>query len=82
MHALIDVVETWNTQKEAGRQFTQKDMRKFIETMNDRTRHMISIVGRDNPEFYTGLFELAQNATTLTTKGAKIYGDGQDRTNL
>jgi hypothetical protein len=25
MQSLIDVVETWNTQKEAGRQFTQKE---------------------------------------------------------
>lgn len=80
---IIDVVETWNSQKTAiVQEFTQGDMTRFVETMNDRTRHLISLFGVKNPEFYTGLLELAQNACTLTTPGAQIVADGKNVTNL
>jgi len=82
LQSLIDVVETWEVHRQAGRAFNTRDMRRFIETMNDRTRHMISIIGMNSPEFYSSLQELAQHACTMTTPGAKVYGDGIDRTNV
>jgi hypothetical protein len=125
--AVVDTVETWNIEKVYGREFTQRDMRYFIERMNALTRLLISrcrrndrhfyeelfklatnaqaltskevvkfldareasearqfvlLVARDYSEFYTGLFELAMHACTLTTPGARVFGDGIDRTGV
>jgi hypothetical protein len=81
MKELVDLVETWNVQKQLGRDFTTGDMNKFAELMNNRTRHLISLFEINNPEFYTGLFELAQHACSMTTPGSKLFVDGQDQTN-
>lgn len=82
LKALIDLVETWNVQKKLERDKNEyKDWTKFAELMNDRARQMISLFQINDPEFYVGLFELAQHATSMTTPGAKLYVDGQDQTN-
>jgi hypothetical protein len=122
--AVVDCVETWNIEKVYGREFTQRDMRYFIERMNALTRLLIQrcrrtersfyedlfnvatwaqklcakeelggverhkagqltlLLARNYEDFYTGLFELAMHACTLTTPGAKVFGDGIDRTNV
>jgi hypothetical protein len=82
LQALIDTVETWNVLKKTGREFNQKDVRTFIETMNAHTRKLINIFEKEDPEFYTGLFELGQHACTMTTPNAKVFVDGIDRTHL
>ncbi len=82
LQRLKDIVETWNAKKVNGREFTGADMRRFVEDMNATTRMLIRVLEVEYPEFYTGLMELAMNATTLTTKGARIIADGTDRTNL
>jgi hypothetical protein len=81
MRELIDLVETWNVQKQLGREFSTGDMNRFAELMNDRARHMVSLFGINSPEFYVGLFELAQHASSVTTPGSKLFVDGQDQTN-
>lgn len=81
MKELIDLVETWNVQKKLSREFTTGDMNKFAELMNNRTRQLISMIQITYPEFYTGLMELANHAISMTTPGAKLFVDGQDRTN-
>lgn len=45
-------------------------------------RDLINQFGVNQSDFYTGLFELAQHAITMTTPGAKVFGDGVDRTNV
>jgi hypothetical protein len=81
MQELIELVETWDVLRKLGRDFTSADLNKFAETMNDRTRQLISIIGVYNPDFYMALCELAQHASSMTTPGAKLFVDGQDRTN-
>jgi hypothetical protein len=74
-------VETWATMRHQFTSFTRTDMQRFVETMNYHTRKTISILNSQDPEFWSALMELAQNASTLVTKGAKIFVDGEDRTN-
>lgn len=45
-------------------------------------RKLIQIFEVNEVDFYTGLMELAVHACTLTTAGAKVIGDGVDRTGL
>ena len=54
----------------------------FTEAMNALSRSIVSEFGETDPEFYESLSELANNAATLTTKDARIFVNGQDRTNL
>jgi hypothetical protein len=82
IRAIREIVETWNARKITGRQFTQKDMRYFAEVMNANARMLIARFGIVDPEFWSGLGELASHAGALTTKGAKVFGDGKDVTNL
>lgn len=76
------IVETWDIQKRHDRSFTTADLREFVASMNTMTRRMIAEFGVSEPEFYESLAELATNAATLTTKGAKIIADGINRTDL
>lgn len=80
---LVSLVEMW--QRERVRQsegFNLRGFREFCEVMNKQTRDLISFCDRKDPEFWTALLELAQNASTLTTKGAKVRADHRDVTNL
>lgn len=57
------------------------------QTVNDvlwraRAIRLVNLFGRQEWEFYTGLMELAINAATLVTPGAKIIANKIDRTNL
>lgn len=80
---IIDVVESWNVVKKVIQDENPAiDMRKFVEAHNAHTRRLISAMGRDYPDFWTGMFELAMNAQTLCTPKAKIFADGLDRTNV
>lgn len=77
------IVETWNTLKHGIiKTFTQSDSRNFAETMNAQSRKLIAALQMQDPELWDSLCELAKNAAMLTTKGAKLFVDGQDRTNL
>ena len=80
----IQIVESWNVVKKVIQdpKDAALDMRKFVEAHNAHTRRLISAVGRDYPDFWTGVFELAMNAQTLTSPKAKIFADGLDRTNV
>ena len=78
---IVDIVETWRV-KRTSREFTRKDLREFVETMNYHTRQLISVFGIVDPEFYSGLFELATHAQTLATRKARIIADGIDRTQV
>jgi len=76
-------VETWGTLRHTmPREFNGADMRNFIGMMNDRTRQFVSILGTKDPDFYTAIAELATNAATLTTPGARIIGDGRNLTDV
>lgn len=61
---------------------TQDGLREFTERMNELTRNLISEFREYDPDFWSGVAELANNAATLTEKGAKLFVNGQDRTNL
>lgn len=80
---IVDVVESWNVVKKMIQDENPViDMRKFVEAHNAHTRRLISAFQKNYPEFWTGVFELAMNAQTLTSPNAKIFADGQDRTNV
>ena len=82
LHDIVEIVETWRVKRTQYTQFTAKDMRTFVEVMNYHTRQLISTLGITDPEFYSGLFELANHAQTLATKKARVIADGIDRTNV
>src|SRR3546814_11695540 len=65
---VIRAVETWDTLKLQRQEFSQKDLRKFVEQMNAMSRLMIRGFGRETAEFYESLAELCVNAQTITTK--------------
>lgn len=84
---LRDVVGTWQARRieiglESQNRTSAASLRKFVEVMNAMTRSLIRELDSQDPEFYSALMELAQNAATLTTPGANIFGDGSKMTNL
>jgi hypothetical protein len=84
---LPDLIATWRLRRtEIGQKSQNRtsaaSLREFVEVMNYQTRMLISHVGEQDPEFWSAVAELATNAATLTTPGAKIFADGQDRTQL
>jgi hypothetical protein len=82
LNALVSLAETWDVERRNGRTFTTADMRRFAMAMNDRTRHMITIMNRRDPAFYSALAELCVHAQTLTQPGARLIAGGEDVTNL
>ena len=64
-----EVVDTWVILRLAGREFTQRDMRKFMEAMNDRTRQMISIFQVTDVGFYEHLAEDSMLAMSMLQGG-------------
>lgn len=85
-HTLDDFVsaaETWQTSRRAEAEaFTLRGFRGFVELMNYQSRQLIAFTRKEDPDFWTALAELANNAATITTKGAKLYADHRDVTNL
>lgn len=74
-------VETWAaTRVELAASFTQDGFREFCTQNNYRSRRLIAAFGREDPEFWTALAELATNAATLVTPGAKVRADHRDMT--
>lgn len=77
----ISVVEAWRDRRQSLAQpFSQDGLRRFIETHNGLTRRMISLLRTNEPEFYSALLELTQNASTMV-QGGKIFANKVDRTN-
>ena len=81
LRELTSVIQTWRERRVglAG-PFNQDGLRRFIETHNALTRRMIRVFDTIDPEFYTALLELTQNASTLVL-GGKIVVNKIDRTN-
>jgi hypothetical protein len=83
---LIDLVETWEIRK---RTIFQEDpykdgsnatsLRRFVELQNMLSRKLISEFGKQDPDFYESLVELALNAQRIIEKG-KIFVNGSDVT--
>lgn len=79
----VSATETWQVRRhEIAQGFHLRGLREFCEFQNFQTRKLISYFGKQDPEFWTALAELATNAQTLTTKGAKVFADKKDVTNL
>jgi hypothetical protein len=82
LESLRDTVITWQSRRvKLAENFTQDSLRGFAEGMNYLTRQLIAAFETDDPDFYSALMELAQNAGTLTSK-AKLIVNKVDRTNL
>jgi cytochrome P450 len=75
--------QAWERQRKTlSGTFTKDSLYKFSEAMNTHTRTLISALGIVDPEVWSAMTELCVNAGTLCTSGAKLYVEGQDRTNL
>ena len=82
MQEFVGAVEMWVAKrKPLAEAFTMDGMREFVETHNALTRKLISLTGKFDPDFWSGVLELAQNAATMTT-GGKLFVNGRDVTNL
>lgn len=78
----VSVVETWQSRRvEESKAFTLRGLRGFCELMNYHTRQLISQTGKQDPDFWSAVAELATNAQTLTAN-RKLFADGIDRTNV
>ena len=80
LRGLIELVESWQRQRESGREFTQRDLSKFADMMNVHAKKLISLLGRHDLPFYEALSELAHHSQTVVTKGAKLYVNKQHHT--
>lgn len=79
----VSIVEGWEkARREQSEKFTMRGFTGFVEAMNALTRRLVAFADRTDPEFWSAVAELANNAQTLTTKGAKILADHHDMTNL
>lgn len=83
----IAVLETWAIRRETifnepGMKYNSgsnyASMQRFVETQDALTRKMISILGRQDPLFYSAMYELAQN-TDRIIKGGKTFINGQQQ---
>lgn len=70
--AVKTIVETWNVQKVHSREFNTSDMYRFIELMNDRTRHMIRTFQMNDPEWYQIVAMVAGLAADITSGTAGV----------
>ena len=80
LEEFVEICETWQIRRVQDRVFTRRDMHEFVAVMNAMTRRLVSVTRNESPEFWSAVAELATNAQTLTTKGAKIIADGVNRT--
>lgn len=79
---VYDAIEAWQLRRRSlAATFSKDGMREFVETHNAMTRKLISAFGTTDPEFYSSLLELSQNASTMTA-GGKLFADKKDVTNL
>lgn len=79
------LIETWQTQKLAvfkRQPFNEganaASLREFTEIMNRLSRRLISITGKQDPDFWQSIVELAMN-TNRILEGGKVFVDKQDR---
>lgn len=70
------VVETWVIERVLNREFVLRDMRRFVEIMNDRTRAFIRACDEYAVPWYQNLANVAQDAATMTTKGVNLRQQG------
>lgn len=78
---LVTAVETWQVKRvEEAAEFSRSGLQRFCEVMNYHTRRLISVTGKNDPEFWSAMAELSVNAQTLTTPGAKLRANHIDRT--
>lgn len=83
LEAFVSTVETWQTRRrEEAQAFSLRGLRGFVELMNYQTRRLVNLTHKEDPDFWTALAELATQAATLTTEGAKLFADKRDMTNL
>lgn len=84
---LVAVVETWQIRrlglatKGKNHGFTQDGLYEFVEVHSALARKLVSLVGRQDPEFWSAWIELGTQASTIVT-GAKTIANHIDRTNL
>lgn len=85
---LIDVVETWQIQRTAlfntpGMKYNEgsnyASMQRFVEIQDAMTKRLISVCGKQDPGFYSAMYELAQN-TDRIIRGGKTFINGQQQT--
>ena len=82
LEALRDHILSWQAKRvPLSENFTRDSLRGFAEAMNYHTRALCRLMESNDPEFYSALMELAQNATTVVT-GAKLIVNKIDRTQL
>jgi hypothetical protein len=78
---LVSVFETWQTRRiPLAATFSRDGMREFVEVMNYETRRAIALTHKEDPEFWTAVAELATQAATLTTAGAKLMVNHRNMT--
>lgn len=83
LDALVSAVETWQGRRvDLSASWSLDGYRQFCEVMNYHTRTLIRKLGKEDPEFFSALAELAVNAQTLTTRGAKLRANGTDMTQV
>lgn len=77
------IVESWASRRHllAGIGASD-DLTRFVEAHNELTRKLVSEFQNQNVEFWSALAELATNAQTQVTKGAKLFANKKDRTSL
>ena len=59
-----------------------RSLNEFVASMNAMTRRLMAAFGENDPEFYSALAELANNAETHATKGATVKVNHRDVTDL
>ena len=71
-----EIVETWNVEKIHAREFSRRDMRKFIELMNDRTRMLIQACDNHTVDYYQELATLSADAESVTRETSDLVREG------
>lgn len=76
-------MDTWRIRRESVlKEYSYNDgastrsLREFVELQDALTRRMISLLQEQEPEWYTALYELAQN-TDKIIRGGKTFINGQ-----
>lgn len=83
---LCQIIETWQLQKRQvfKRQpyadgSNAKSLTEFVEIQNRLSRRLVSELGKQDPDFFESMVELALNAQRII-EGGKVFVNGQDRT--
>ncbi len=80
LHEFLDAVDSWAMLRKEFTGSKASDLNGFVTSMNHHTRKLISILDRQDDNWWDALAEMATHASTVVTPGANVFVNKQHHT--